>query len=120
MDKETNKNLILALVLSLGVLIAWELFYGVPKMREQQARLEAEKQAQQQQATKNVHFVHVALVFQIFHFLQSISRKIGLLHQKANCESNYIGRFASRFKWRKRRAGDAELFALAADYLSSK
>ncbi|MEM7425813.1 MAG: membrane protein insertase YidC [Pseudomonadota bacterium] len=48
MDKETSKNLILALVLSLGVLIAWELFYGVPKMREQQARIEAEQQAQQQ------------------------------------------------------------------------
>ena len=48
MDKETNKNLILALVLSLGVLIAWELFYGVPKMREQQARQEAEQKAQQQ------------------------------------------------------------------------
>ncbi len=48
MDKETNKNLILALVLSLGVLIAWELFYGLPKMREQQARQEAEQQTPQQ------------------------------------------------------------------------
>ncbi len=49
MDKETNKNLILALVLSLVVLIAWELFYGLPKMREQQAQREAQ-QAQQTQS----------------------------------------------------------------------
>ena len=45
MDKDTNKNLILALVLSLGVLIAWELFYGLPKMREQQAAQQAAEQA---------------------------------------------------------------------------
>lgn len=49
MDKDTNKNLILALVLSLGVLIAWELFYGLPKMREQQAQQEL---AQQQATTE--------------------------------------------------------------------
>ena len=49
MDKDTNKNLILALVLSLGVLIAWELFYGLPKMQEQQRQQE---QAQQQTQTE--------------------------------------------------------------------
>ena len=47
MDKDTNKNLILALVLSLGVLIAWELFYGLPKMQEQQRQAELAKQQTQ-------------------------------------------------------------------------
>ncbi len=51
MDKDTNKNLILALVLSLGVLIAWELFYGLPKMREQQAQQAAQQQAQTETGT---------------------------------------------------------------------
>ncbi|NNF77298.1 MAG: membrane protein insertase YidC [Rhizobiales bacterium] len=51
MDKDTNKNLILALVLSLGVLIAWELFYGLPKMREQQAQEAAQQQAQTEAGT---------------------------------------------------------------------
>ncbi len=49
MDKDTNKNLILALVLSLGVLIAWELLYGLPKMREQQRQAEIAEQQQQAQ-----------------------------------------------------------------------
>ena len=49
MDKDTNKNLILALVLSLGVLIAWELLYGLPKMREQQRQAEIAQQQQQTQ-----------------------------------------------------------------------
>ncbi|MGI9480893.1 MAG: membrane protein insertase YidC [Hyphomicrobiales bacterium] len=46
MDKDTNKNLILALVLSLSVLIGWELLYGLPKMRERQAREAAQREAQ--------------------------------------------------------------------------
>ena len=45
MDKDTNKNLILALVLSLTVLIGWELIYGLPKMRERQAQEAAQQEA---------------------------------------------------------------------------
>jgi YidC/Oxa1 family membrane protein insertase len=49
LDKDTNKNLILALVLSLTVLIGWELLYGLPKMRERQAQEAAQQEATQQQ-----------------------------------------------------------------------
>lgn len=45
MDKDTNKNLILALVLSLAVLIGWQVFYGLPKMKEKQAQIEAQQKA---------------------------------------------------------------------------
>ena len=49
---ENTRNLILAAVLSFAVLIAWQAFYGVPKMKEQQAREEAARQAAQQQVTQ--------------------------------------------------------------------
>ena len=35
--REDNKNLILAIVLSVVVLIGWNYFYGVPQMQQQQA-----------------------------------------------------------------------------------
>ncbi len=43
---ENTRNLILAAVLSFAVLIAWQTFYGAPKLREQQER---QRIAQQQQ-----------------------------------------------------------------------
>lgn len=50
---ENTRNLILAAVLSFAVLIAWQAFYGVPKMKEQEAiqRAAQQQQIQQQQAT---------------------------------------------------------------------
>src|SRR3954468_5325212 len=42
--REDNKNLLLAIVLSVVVLIGWNYFYGVPQMQQQ-------KQAQQTQPT---------------------------------------------------------------------
>ncbi|MGI9373770.1 MAG: membrane protein insertase YidC [Hyphomicrobiales bacterium] len=49
MDKDTNKNLIIALVLSLCVFLAWQLLYGIPKQREMEAQRAAEQARQQQQ-----------------------------------------------------------------------
>ena len=43
--REDNKNLLLAIVLSVVVLIGWNYFYGVPQMQQQ-------KQAQQTQQAK--------------------------------------------------------------------
>src|SRR5262245_51960167 len=42
---ENQKNLLLAIVLSIGVLLAWQFFYATPKLKEEQERL---KRAQQQ------------------------------------------------------------------------
>lgn len=36
--EENNKNFILAVVLSMLILLLWQVFYGLPKMREEQAR----------------------------------------------------------------------------------
>jgi YidC/Oxa1 family membrane protein insertase len=41
-----QKNLILAIVLSMGVLLGWQYFYAAPKMKEEQARQAALKQQQ--------------------------------------------------------------------------
>jgi YidC/Oxa1 family membrane protein insertase len=43
---ESQKNLLLAIALSAGVLMAWQYFYAGPKLREEQARLEKLKQQQ--------------------------------------------------------------------------
>ncbi|MEM9205790.1 MAG: membrane protein insertase YidC [Pseudomonadota bacterium] len=45
-----NKNYIIAVALSVLVLILWQVFYGVPQMREQQAR-QAQIEAQQSAGT---------------------------------------------------------------------
>jgi YidC/Oxa1 family membrane protein insertase len=43
-----NNNLLIAVILSMAVLMAWQLLYAVPKMREEQARQERAKQEQVQ------------------------------------------------------------------------
>jgi YidC/Oxa1 family membrane protein insertase len=45
-----NKNFIIAVVLSVAVLILWQVFYAGPKMREEQLRRELAQQAAQQTA----------------------------------------------------------------------
>ncbi len=45
---DNNRNFILAIVLSMVVLFAWQMFFGLPKQQE----VEAEKQAQQQPTAK--------------------------------------------------------------------
>ncbi|MGE0630648.1 MAG: membrane protein insertase YidC, partial [Hyphomicrobiaceae bacterium] len=47
-----QKNLLIAIVLSLGVLLAWQYFYAGPKFKEEQDRLKLQ-QHQQQQVTKH-------------------------------------------------------------------
>lgn len=42
---EKNRNFVFAIILSIGVLILWQVFYAGPKMREEQARLKAQQQA---------------------------------------------------------------------------
>jgi len=37
-------NLLLAVILSMGVLLAWQVFYAGPRMKEEQARLDRERQ----------------------------------------------------------------------------
>jgi YidC/Oxa1 family membrane protein insertase len=47
MMKEDNRNLLLAIVMSVVVLLGWQFFYGVPQMEKQK---QAAQQAQSQQA----------------------------------------------------------------------
>lgn len=50
-DPDQTKNILLAVILSIGVLLAWQVFYAGPKMeaeRELQRRLQAEQQQQTQ------------------------------------------------------------------------
>jgi YidC/Oxa1 family membrane protein insertase len=44
-EPENQKNLLLAIVLSIGVLLAWQFFYASPKLKDEQER---QKRAQQQ------------------------------------------------------------------------
>ena len=45
---ENNRNFILAVVISMAILLIWQIFYGLPKMREEQARQQqAARQAEQ-------------------------------------------------------------------------
>ena len=37
MDQDNQKNLLLAIVLSVGVLLIWQVFYAGPKLKEDQA-----------------------------------------------------------------------------------
>jgi YidC/Oxa1 family membrane protein insertase len=48
-DPESQKNLLLAIVLSVLVLIGWQVFYANPKIKEEQERRERAKQGQQTQ-----------------------------------------------------------------------
>jgi YidC/Oxa1 family membrane protein insertase len=45
-DPDQQKNLLLAVVLSLAVLLAWQFFYAGPKIKEEQARQKAIEQSQ--------------------------------------------------------------------------
>ena len=44
-DKESQKNLVLAIVLSMGVLFAWQFFYAHPREQERQTRIRQEQAA---------------------------------------------------------------------------
>src|SRR5680860_308435 len=46
---DNQKNLLLAIVLSVGVLLAWQLFYAGPKMKAEQERVARQKETQVQQ-----------------------------------------------------------------------
>jgi YidC/Oxa1 family membrane protein insertase len=46
---DNQKNLLLAIVLSVGVLLAWQLFYAGPKMKAEQERVARQKDTQVQQ-----------------------------------------------------------------------
>jgi len=48
-DQEGQKNLLLAIVLSVAVLLAWQMFYAGPKLREEQER---RQRVQQEQSIK--------------------------------------------------------------------
>ncbi len=43
-DPDQQRNLLLAVVLSMAVLLAWQLFYAGPKLREEQARLRTQQE----------------------------------------------------------------------------
>ena len=49
-DQDNQKNLLLAIVLSVSVLLAWQVFYAGPKLKEDQERRQRIQQEQQQQA----------------------------------------------------------------------
>jgi YidC/Oxa1 family membrane protein insertase len=44
-DKDNQKNLVLAIVLSMAVLFAWQFFYAAPKEQERQTRIRQEQAA---------------------------------------------------------------------------
>src|SRR4029079_18429234 len=48
MDQDNQKNLLLAIVLSVGVLLAWQVFYAGPKLKEDQERRQRIQQEQGQ------------------------------------------------------------------------
>jgi YidC/Oxa1 family membrane protein insertase len=48
-DPDQQRNLIIAVVLSMAVLLGWQFFYAGPKMREEQARLRAQQELTEQQ-----------------------------------------------------------------------
>jgi YidC/Oxa1 family membrane protein insertase len=47
---DNQKNLLLAIILSIGVLLGWQMFYAGPKLKEEQDRLKREKEVAAQQA----------------------------------------------------------------------
>jgi YidC/Oxa1 family membrane protein insertase len=48
-DQDNQKNLLLAIVLSVSILLAWQVFYAGPKLKEEQERRQRIQQEQQQQ-----------------------------------------------------------------------
>ncbi len=50
MMKEDNRNLLLAIVMSVVVLLGWQFFYGVPQMEKQKQIAQQNQQAQSQSA----------------------------------------------------------------------
>jgi YidC/Oxa1 family membrane protein insertase len=47
---DNQKNLLLAIILSVGVLFFWQVFYANPKLKEEQERLKRQKEVATQQA----------------------------------------------------------------------
>ena len=47
-DKDSQKNLLLAIVLSVGVLLVWQVFYAGPKLKDDQERRQRVQQEQSQ------------------------------------------------------------------------
>ncbi|KQK30284.1 hypothetical protein ARD30_13605, partial [Bosea thiooxidans] len=50
MMKEDNRNLLLAIVMSVVVLLGWQFFYGVPQMEKQKQIAQQNQQTQTQSA----------------------------------------------------------------------
>ena len=48
MDQDNQKNLLLAIVLSVGVLLVWQVFYAGPKLKDDQERRQRIQQEQSQ------------------------------------------------------------------------
>ena len=51
-DPNQQKNLLLAVVLSMAVLLGWQLFYAGPKLRDEQTRHRAQNELTQKQSTE--------------------------------------------------------------------
>ena len=47
-EPDNNKNILLAIVLSMCVLLAWQVFYAGPRMKDEQERLKRQQEAAQQ------------------------------------------------------------------------
>ncbi|MBC7831979.1 MAG: membrane protein insertase YidC, partial [Hyphomicrobium sp.] len=50
-DPDQQRNLLLAVVLSMAVLLGWQLFYAGPKMKQEQARQRAQQELTQKEVT---------------------------------------------------------------------
>ena len=54
-DKDSQKNLLVAIVLSVAVLLGWQVFYASPKLKEEQerrGRIQQQEQAKGQPAAQ--------------------------------------------------------------------
>jgi YidC/Oxa1 family membrane protein insertase len=52
-DHDQQKNLLIAVALSMAVLLGWQLFYAGPKMQEEQARQRSVQEAQKKEAAQS-------------------------------------------------------------------
>ncbi|MEI9900859.1 MAG: hypothetical protein WDN31_12810 [Hyphomicrobium sp.] len=48
-DPDQQRNLLIAVVLSMAVLLGWQFFYAGPKMKQEQARLRAQQELVQKE-----------------------------------------------------------------------
>ena len=88
-DQDHQKNLLLAIVLSVAVLLAWQMFYAGPKLKDEQERRQRAQQEQTQAKPSAAPTV-----------LRRIRTGSGSLGAAAHRSTSVIGRSPSAAAWR--------------------